>query len=111
MKALACGAILFLLGVFGALLPAYSQTIGFERDRARAMLDAIKGDIKKHYYDSNFRGIDVDARFAKSDEAIKAATSVSQIVTIIAQTLLDFQDSHTFFIPPQRQFQVKHGWQ
>ncbi|HEX8492105.1 MAG TPA: S41 family peptidase [Pyrinomonadaceae bacterium] len=111
MKALTVGAMLFLLCTSAALRPAYSQTIGFERERARTMLDAIKGDIEKHYYDPNYRGIDVKARFAKADEAIKAATTVSQIVTIIAQTLLDFKDSHTFFIPPQRQFQVRHGWQ
>jgi carboxyl-terminal processing protease len=75
------------------------------------MLDTIKDDIKKNYYDSNFAGIDVDARFKKADDDLKAATSRSQLVSTIAQTLLDFHDSHTFFVPPASSRQIEYGWQ
>ena len=106
-NAFAFAAALFLLSV---LAPAYSQTMDFERQRARAMLSAIKEDIKKNYFDPNFRGIDLEARFKKADEDIKAAAALGQITTIIAQTLLDLHDSHTYFVPPSRYYQTEYGW-
>lgn len=99
---------IFMMGVSQAYLD--DSIGGFERDRGRAMLSAIKDDIKKHYYDASFRGIDLDSRFKAADEKIKQATSNSQIFRIIAQVLLDFNDSHTFFIPPPRSASIDHGW-
>lgn len=84
---------------------------GLERDRGRTMLNQIKNDLKKNYYDSNFHGMDVDARFKQAEERINTATSQNQILAIIAQTLLDLNDSHTYFIPPIRPFTVEYGWQ
>lgn len=75
------------------------------------MLNVIKSDIKKDYYDPNFRGIDLDARFKVADEKIKQATSLGQIFGIIAQTLIEFEDSHTFFLPPSRPYTTEYGWQ
>jgi hypothetical protein len=60
------------------------------------MLGVIKSDVKKNYYDASFHGIDIDARFMEADEKIKAATSISQVLAIIAQTLMSFNDSHLF---------------
>lgn len=110
-KILTLIAALCLLAVSAAVRPTSAQTIGFERERARAMLEALKGDIKKNYYDPNFHGIDLEAHFAKADAALKQATSLRQIVSIIAQTLLDFHDSHTYFVPPARYYQTEYGWE
>ncbi len=85
--------------------------IGFERSRGRDMLKTIKDDIKKNYYDPNFRGIDLEARFKTADEKIQQANSLNQIFSIIAQALLDFDDSHTFFMPPSRSDSIEYGWQ
>jgi C-terminal processing protease CtpA/Prc len=97
--------------IFAASLPTYSQTMDYERDRARSMLNTIKREIQRNYYDPNFHGIDVDVLFKKADESLKATTSLGQITTIIAQTLLDFHDSHTFFVPPSRYYTTEYGWQ
>lgn len=88
-----------------------SPPSSFDRDRGRIMLNVIKGDIKKNYYDPNFRGIDLDARFKVAEEKIKQATSLGQIFGIIAQTLIEFEDSHTFFLPPSRPYTTEYGWQ
>lgn len=85
--------------------------IGFERSRGRDMLKTIKEDIKKNYYDPNFKGLDLDARFKTAEEKIQQAQSLSHIFSIIAQALLDFDDSHTFFIPPSRTERVEYGWE
>ncbi|HLL16797.1 MAG TPA: S41 family peptidase [Pyrinomonadaceae bacterium] len=82
-----------------------------ERERAQTMLNAIKGELKKNYYDPTFRGMDVDARFKAAEEKIKQATTLGQAFGAIAQALLDLNDSHTFFQPPSRPVSVEYGWQ
>ena len=108
------------LSLFAAallLLPAFSQAAraqsisGYERESGRQMLKMVKLDIEKNYYDPTFHGIDLDARFKEADEKIKKATSNGQIFGIIAQALLDFNDSHLFFTPPPRVSRVEYGWQ
>lgn len=106
-------AITLLTLFAGTLVSSFGQSppSGFERDRGRTMLNVIKGDIKKNYYDPNFRGMDVDARFKEAEDKIKVATSQGQIFGIIAQALLDLDDSHTFFVPPGRSYTTEYGWQ
>jgi len=82
-----------------------------DRDRGHVMLKTLKNEIKKNYFDATFRGIDLEARFKAADEKLDRATSLGQVFGIIAQALLDFEDSHLFFIPPQRPDTVDYGWQ
>lgn len=106
-----------ILVVFVLLLtvvsgPARAQTLSsFDRERARLMLEAIKSDVKNNYYDTTYHGINLDEHFKKAEEKLKNATSIGQTFGIIAQALLDFNDSHLFFIPPGRAAQVEYGWQ
>jgi C-terminal processing protease CtpA/Prc len=81
-----------------------------DRDRGVMMLRSIKNELKKNYYDPDFRGMDVDARFKTAEDKIKQATSLGQVMTVIAQALMDLDDSHTFFLPPGRQNTVNYGW-
>src|SRR5215510_6507122 len=66
---------------------------------------------KNNYYDLNYHGIDLEARFKAADEKMQQAQSVGQVFGIIAQALLDFDDSHTFFLPPGRSNSLEYGWQ
>ncbi|HEY6046126.1 MAG TPA: S41 family peptidase [Pyrinomonadaceae bacterium] len=84
---------------------------GFEKERGRMMLSTVKDDLKKNYYDPNFHGMDIEARFKTADEKIKQATSLGQIFGIIAQVLVDLEDSHTFYLPPGRSARTDYGWQ
>lgn len=95
-----------VISVFGQSPPS-----AFERDRARTMLNIIKNDIKKNYYDPNFHGMDLEARFKEAEEKIKVATSQNHILGIIAQAVIDLDDSHTYFIPPSRPYTIEYGWQ
>ena len=94
-----------------AVQTAVGQTLGFERERGRQMLSVIKEDIKKNYYDPKFHGVDLDARFKAAEEKIKQANSVGQVQAIIAQVLVDFNDSHLYFIPPEKASRTDYGWQ
>lgn len=100
-----CGFIVCALALVNA------QTVSnFDKERGRLMLDMVKQDLKKNYYDPTFRGMDLDARFKAADERIKTATSLGLIFGIIADAL-DFGDSHTFFIPPSRSYRTEYGWE
>src|SRR5205085_5750340 len=81
-----------------------------QRERGREMLKQIKEDISKNYYDPTFHGIDLDARFKEADERIKQADSSGLIYGIIAHALLAFNDSHTYFIPPEQFARTDYGW-
>lgn len=83
---------------------------GIEKDRMKSMLKIVKSSVKKEYYDPNFRGIDLEARFAKAEERLSQATSTQQALGIIAQVLIDFNDSHLFLIPPATDLVVQYGW-
>jgi carboxyl-terminal processing protease len=83
----------------------------FKREQAEVILDTLKNDIKSNYYDPNFHGIDLDVRFKTAKEKLKTTESPGQMFAIIAQTLLDFDDSHLFFLPPGRVNRTDYGWE
>lgn len=104
--------LLFFLGAHSSSrMTTQAQTLSFERERGRLMLKVIKDDIKKNYYDPNYHGIDLEARFKTADEKLQQSESLGQIFGIIAQTLVEFEDSHTFFLPPDRANKTEYGWQ
>jgi C-terminal processing protease CtpA/Prc len=74
------------------------------------MLKTVKEDIRKNYYDPGFRGIDIDARFKLAEDKMKLTKSNAELFGIIAQALLEFNDSHTSFVPPQRSARIDYGW-
>ncbi|MFL6229852.1 MAG: S41 family peptidase [Pyrinomonadaceae bacterium] len=74
------------------------------------MLKVVKGELRKNYYDPSFHGIDLDARFSLAEEKIKQATTGGQVLGVIAQAVLDLNDSHTMLIPPLREAVAVYGW-
>jgi carboxyl-terminal processing protease len=101
--------VTFILLIPAAL--AHAQKVeSKDRDRGQIMLSLIKDELKKNYYDPAFRGMDLDARFKTASDKVKEATSVGQIMGIIAQVLIELDDTHTYFIPPSRTVQTDYGW-
>jgi len=104
--------LLFIVLLIASSHPVFSQTLsGQDRDRALIMLKAVRDDIHKYYYDAAFHGIDLDARMQFAAERIKQAKTNGEVFGIIAQLLLEFNDSHTIFLPPQRSARLEYGWQ
>ena len=80
------------------------------RSRGLNMLKEIKGALETHYYDKNYRGIDVDLKYKEAAEKIKDLETNAQIFRVIATFLLEFDDSHTRFFPPNRSNRVEYGF-
>jgi C-terminal processing protease CtpA/Prc len=110
MRAKYLAFTLVLVASVAATASAQSLPIGLERNRGRTMLNAIKSDLKKNYYDASFRGIDVEARFKQAEERIAKASHQNEIFGVIAETLVDLNDSHTYFVPPRRSYTFEYGW-
>ena len=92
-------------------LTAQERRSNFSIKDATTILRIIKDDVKKNYYDPNYRGINLDEHFKAAEEKLKGAQSVGQMMGIIAQALFDFDDTHLVFIPPMRADQPDYGWQ
>jgi len=84
---------------------------GHELDRALTMLNSVREDIRKNYFDITYRGIDLDARFKEAEARVRKATRVSDAFRVIAQAVVDLGDSHTYFVPPVRATRFDYGWE
>ena len=88
------------LSVLAVITPVLAQQSNFGKAETLLILKNAKTEIKKHYYDVKYHGIDLEEQFKKAEEKVKQAQNTGQLMGIIAQTLLDFNDSH-LFSPPQ----------
>jgi Tricorn protease C1 domain len=98
--------------VIGGLLltSAWCQKItSFERKRAQAMLQEIDSDVRKHYYDPKFHGLDWDGKVRETQQAIDQADSANAALSKIAALLDSLNDSHTLFVPPQPALLHEYG--
>lgn len=101
------------VALLSASTPAPARAQGYDRiarARAKKMLEVIAEAVEKRYYDQEYRGIDLDAHFRAADQKLDSAESLTHAFRIIAQALLAFDDSHTFFVPPGMGVSVDYGW-
>lgn len=110
--------ILIVIGLFN--LCAFSQVItateksspadaSLNRTRGKYMLDDIKKVLKQYYFDEKYRGLDLDEKIKTAKKRVDRMETNTEIFQEIAEILLAFDDSHTFFIPPNRSNRVSYG--
>jgi C-terminal processing protease CtpA/Prc len=105
----ACAIVVLVCS--GSVIAQSPATISdSDRQVARIMLRQVRDDLIKDYYDPTFRGLDIAARFAEAEALINRAPSVSDATGVIADVLLQLDDSHTTFFPPARSTRVEYGW-
>jgi C-terminal processing protease CtpA/Prc len=93
---------------------ALSRAQGYtslERDLVQSMLRDISSDVKKHYYDPNFHGIDWDAKVREAEAKIGSSDSWNVALSDIADALDNLHDSHTLFWPPARPEVPDYGFE
>jgi carboxyl-terminal processing protease len=82
-----------------------------DRERVLDMLENLSKDVRKHYYDPTFHGVDWDAKVAETRNRIKNETSLNVALADIAAALISLDDSHTLFLPPPRPYRHDYGFQ
>jgi len=92
---LKAAVVIFALILFG-ISTTFAQSLSrIERGQAKDMLNAVRNEIKNKYYDPTFRGLDLEARFRIAEEKLDKAVTLGQAFGIIAQAVLELNDSHT----------------
>jgi len=81
-----------------------------DRERAQAMLSDVAGYIRSNYYDPQFNGHDLQAAYNDTKARIDKATSFNQMLGLIGWFVSSLDDSHTYFIPPPRAYNIEYGW-
>ena len=81
------------------------------KERALGMLRDAYENVKEHYYDPKYHGLDLDARYHEYEEKVRNAPDLSQAFRQVAAFLDGLNDSHTFFEPPARPFRIDDGYQ
>lgn len=80
------------------------------RTRGKYMLDDIKKVLKQYYFDEKFRGLNLDEKIKIAKQRVGGLDTNTAIFEEIAEVMLAFDDSHTFFIPPNRTNRVSYGF-
>jgi carboxyl-terminal processing protease len=99
---------------FGWVPGLFSQATKFgkfQRELSQIMAKNVWDDVRKNYYDPNFKGVDMEARFKEANEKIEQAQSFNQVFIDIQWALDGLHDSHTHFMSPPRLTRSEYGWQ
>jgi carboxyl-terminal processing protease len=108
--------VIVVLGVIVAgtcaLTPAQAAQISsLDRERAQQMLKTTVEEVRKHYYDPKFHGVDLNKEYSEAKQRIEKVSTLSMAIANIANLLDALNDSHTFFLPPERPMRFDYGWQ
>jgi C-terminal processing protease CtpA/Prc len=112
-RVLCCISISLILGPALQNLQAQKAPLKLdsgERVRMEDMFREIWKSVKKNYYDPNFRGIDIDARYHEYNAQLDKAATPSAAFHVIAAFLSGFHDSHLYFVPPGRNLRFDSGY-
>jgi C-terminal processing protease CtpA/Prc len=82
-----------------------------ERAISVTMLRQVEEDVRTHYYDPAFHGIDLSARVRLAEERLQANIGFNDAIAVISDLLAGLDDLHTTFLPPNRRARVDYGWQ
>lgn len=80
------------------------------REVGLVMLGEMKQVLEEYYYDPKYRGMDLKARFQAAKDRIKTLNYNWQVYRVMAQILLDLNDSHTRLILPRRTDYFEYGF-
>jgi C-terminal processing protease CtpA/Prc len=81
-----------------------------DREWLNRVLNTVRDEIKKNYYDASFHGLNIDQRFLQAGTKIDSAPDRNYAVADIAGAVTALNDSHTVFLPPARPYTHEYGW-
>jgi C-terminal processing protease CtpA/Prc len=82
-----------------------------DRGIALTMLREIERDLEKNYYDPSFHGVDLKSRARDAELRLRTTGSFNDAIATLADLVMQLDDSHTTFVPPNRRIRVSYGWE
>ncbi len=80
------------------------------RHLGREILKTVYESVERNYYDPQFRGVDLAARYTQMTSMADRASSVTEIMTVAAGMLAPLDDSHLLVLPPSFPQAVNYGF-
>lgn len=74
------------------------------------ILRDARDEVRKHYYDPKLHGLDWDARYRQYTELAAKTHNLGEAFSAVAAFLSGLEDSHVFFIPPERMNRYEDGY-
>ena len=74
------------------------------------VLRDARDEVRKHYYDPKIHGLDWDARYRQYTEMAAKTHNLGEAFSVVAAFLGGLDDSHVFFIPPERVNRYEDGY-
>ena len=107
------GAAFAMLAIMSAISPAEQPAGMSDHDRRTAyqMLDGVHRAIESNYFDTTFKGHDLNDLANVAKDRIGKANTVAEALAAIAQFELELNDLHTTFHPPWLSVASDYGWQ
>jgi carboxyl-terminal processing protease len=103
-------SVLMLAAPLPAIAQQQQKINSLDLGNVQDMLHAAYNDVKKNYYDPEYHGIDIDARYREYNTRLSNAGSLNEGMRLVAAYLDGFRDSHLFFIPPMRPYMIESGF-
>jgi C-terminal processing protease CtpA/Prc len=105
--------VVVLLICLAFALPAPGQKPklnAFDYALAHDMLHDAYNDVKKNYYDPQYHGIDLDARYHEYETRLANNSDIREGMRTVQAFLDGLKDSHTFFMAPDWPFTFEPGF-
>jgi carboxyl-terminal processing protease len=103
--------VLEIIPLLASLAWSQQTMSKLDRDRALDILKTVSSDVRKHYYDPKFHGVDWDAKVAEAKAKIEKETSFNMAMSHIAAAFDTLDDTHTVFVPPMHAYSHDYGFQ
>lgn len=106
---------LFVLALAGPIFGQAEEKVKLSgeaktaREQTLRMLDEMQEILNEYYYDAKFHGIDLKARVETAKARIRTMQYNWQMYRVLAQVLMDFDDSHTRMLLPPRTDYFQYG--
>jgi len=103
--------LVFSIPGVGVVAQQRTQIRREDRELAERMLQNLHDALKRNYYDPSFHGIDIDARYRQYGERLRKAETLGGALRVLAAYLSGLNDSHTIFLPPNRNNIADYGFE
>jgi len=94
-----------------AIVPAFAgDNLSTERDQMKMILNVVSKELEKNFYDPNMKGLDWRGLTDQAKQKIENAKSVAEMMQAIFVLVEKLGDSHTRFLPPNRNVYYAFGF-
>jgi len=110
LKQVISGLLLLAFMFCAGAKTARADNLSAEREEMKMILNVVSKEVAKNFYDTNMKGLDWKALTDQAKQKIENAQSVTDMMRAIFILVDKLRDSHTRFLPPDRNISYRFGF-